>query len=81
MNARNILLTHFSARYPTMPPTVTKKHKSGDQTLALAFDHANIKIGDMWKMNVYMRAIEQNFIDLEDEGYDDTVNMAEADII
>ncbi|KAF9239242.1 hypothetical protein BU15DRAFT_88045 [Melanogaster broomeanus] len=39
MNARNILLTHFSARYPTMPPYVMTKHQPGDPTLALAFDH------------------------------------------
>ncbi|KIJ09075.1 hypothetical protein PAXINDRAFT_172647 [Paxillus involutus ATCC 200175] len=80
MKAQNILLTHFSARYPTMPPSVMTPHKPGDPTLALAFDHANIKIGDMWKMNAYMKAIEQSFIDLEDEGNDDTTQLAEVDI-
>ncbi|KAF9220720.1 hypothetical protein BS17DRAFT_797508 [Gyrodon lividus] len=80
MNAQNILLTHFSARYPTMPPSVMTTHKPGDPTLALAFDHANIKIGDMWKLNVYMKAIEQSFVDLEDEANDDAVQVAEADI-
>ncbi|KIK93173.1 hypothetical protein PAXRUDRAFT_829230 [Paxillus rubicundulus Ve08.2h10] len=80
MKARNVLLTHFSARYPTMPPSVMTPQKPGDPTLALAFDHANIKIGDMWKMNAYMKAIEQSFIDLEDEGNDDTTQLAEVDI-
>ncbi|KIJ61498.1 hypothetical protein HYDPIDRAFT_31363 [Hydnomerulius pinastri MD-312] len=82
MKARHILLTHFSARYPTMPPSVMTKREAGDPTLALAFDHANIKIGNMWKMNAYMKAIEQNFIDLEDDGGDDidTTHMAETDI-
>jgi ribonuclease Z len=57
MNARNILLTHFLARYPKMPPSISE-HQAGDPVVAFAFDHANIKIGDMWKMGAYARAIE-----------------------
>jgi ribonuclease Z len=65
MNAQNILLTHFSARYPKMPPSVSER-QAGDPVVAFAFDHANIKIGDMWKMDAYARAIEQSFIDIAD---------------
>jgi ribonuclease Z len=65
MNAQNILLTHFSARYPKMPPSVSER-QAGDPVVAFAFDHANIKIGDMWKMGAYARAIEQSFIDITD---------------
>jgi ribonuclease Z len=65
MNAQNILLTHFSARYPKMPPSVSER-QAGDPVVAFAFDHANIKIGDMWKMGAYARAIEQSFIDIAD---------------
>lgn len=65
MNAQNILLTHFSARYPKMPPSVSER-QAGDPIVAFAFDHANIKIGDMWKMGAYARAIEQSFIDIAD---------------
>ncbi|KAF8434881.1 hypothetical protein L210DRAFT_3552991 [Boletus edulis BED1] len=77
MKARNILLTHFSARYPNIPPSVTSEHNPGDPTLALAFDHANIRIGDMWKMNAYIKAIEQSFADLEDEH--DATQMQQVD--
>jgi ribonuclease Z len=65
MNAQNILLTHFSARYPKMPPSVYER-QPGDPVIALAFDHANIKIGDMWKMGKYACAIEQSFNDIAD---------------
>ncbi|KAG2141301.1 hypothetical protein DEU56DRAFT_275902 [Suillus clintonianus] len=65
MNAQNILLTHFSARYPKMPPSISER-QAGDPVVAFAFDHANIKIGDMWKMSSYTRAIEQSFIDISD---------------
>jgi ribonuclease Z len=52
-------------------------HTPGDPTVALAFDHANIKIGEMWKMNAYIKVIEQNFTDLEDEN--DMTQMEEVD--
>lgn len=78
MKARNILLTHFSARYPNVPPSVVTERNAGDPTVALAFDHADIKIGEMWKMNAYIKAIEQSFTDLEDEN--DTTQMEEVDL-
>ena len=78
MKARNILLTHFSARYPNIPPSVVTQHNPGDPTLALAFDHANIKIGEMWKMNAYIKAIEQSFTGLEEEN--DTAQIEADDV-
>ncbi|KAG0701177.1 hypothetical protein DFH29DRAFT_831788 [Suillus ampliporus] len=81
MNAQNILLTHFSARYPKMPPSISER-QAGDPVVAFAFDHANIKIGDMWKMGVYARAIEQSFIDIADiEGEEsEVIESAQVDI-
>ena len=78
MNAYSTLLTHFSARYPTMPQSMLAKRKDGDPFVALAFDHANIRIGDMQKMHAYTAAIEQNFADLEED--DATTQVAEVDI-
>ncbi|KAG2011926.1 3' tRNA processing endoribonuclease, variant 2 [Coprinopsis cinerea AmutBmut pab1-1] len=73
MNARTILLTHFSARHPKIPmsvmdissdpttPTTTRQgfHKT-EPTIALAFDQSCLRIGDMWKMKHYLPALEQN---------------------
>lgn len=78
MRARNILLTHFSARYPNVPPAVATERRPGDPVVALAFDHADIRIGEMWKMNAYIKAIEQSFADLEDEN--DTTQAVEVDV-
>ncbi|KZT20914.1 hypothetical protein NEOLEDRAFT_1172230 [Neolentinus lepideus HHB14362 ss-1] len=64
MNAENILLTHFSARYPKMPPSLTSE--STHPTIAVAFDHARIRIGDMWKLKAYLPAIEGSFEESED---------------
>jgi ribonuclease Z len=82
MNAENVLLTHFSARYPKMPPSgiptvSTHDETSSEPVLALAFDHANIAIGDMWKMNLYLPAIEQSFRDIADG--DDEIVYLEID--
>ncbi|KAK2462756.1 hypothetical protein APHAL10511_005274 [Amanita phalloides] len=106
MNAEHILLTHFSARYPKMPPTAAGTAKpdsdpmifahSGmgydaheraqtpeavvrrrDPVIATAFDHMNLTIGDMWKVNHYLPAIHQSFLDTREEG-DDEVDESGA---
>jgi ribonuclease Z len=72
MRAQNVLLTHFSSRYPTMPryfASSSKKDGTDYQpTIALAMDHACIRVGDLWKMAVYIPAIKQSFKDIADEG-------------
>lgn len=70
MNAKNVLLTHFSARYPKMPPTSSLKEGAGP-TVALALDQARIRIGDMGKLSKYLPAIEQSFGDIQGEELDD----------
>lgn len=85
MNAENILLTHFSARYPQMPPSGVPQPWAGsgsarEPILALAFDNADVPIGDMWKMNFYLPAIEQSFVDTAEEGDDAETLNAEVDV-
>ncbi|THH11460.1 hypothetical protein EW146_g8031, partial [Bondarzewia mesenterica] len=36
--------------------------------VSLALDHARVRLGDMWKMRVYLPAIEQSFWDTREEG-------------
>ena len=66
MNAKNILLTHFLARYPKMPPSSYFTQREGP-TITLAFDHARIRIGDMKKLSTYLPAIEQSFGDIQED--------------
>jgi ribonuclease Z len=48
--------------------------------VALAFDHASMTIGDMWKMGHYMPAIEQSFCDtVEERDEEQEVVIAEMD--
>lgn len=68
MRAKHILLTHFSQRYPKVPPPSAPR-ESGllanekEPVIALAFDHASIRIGSMWKMARYLPAIQQCYDD------------------
>lgn len=70
MNADITLLTHFSARYPKMPPFEPADSGSpGNQpVVALAFDHAALRIGDMWKIRFYLDALDQSYKDTMEEG-------------
>jgi ribonuclease Z len=62
-----------------VPTPCIGSEPSSKPILALAFDHANIAIGDMWKMNLYLPAIEQSFSDITDEGDDEVVHI-EVDV-
>ena len=58
MEASNILLTHFSSRYPKMPST----SMTGDApNWAIAMDHAVVPIRDMLKLRAYIPAIQRCF--------------------
>ncbi|KAF8504184.1 beta-lactamase-like protein [Hysterangium stoloniferum] len=67
MRAKNVLLTHFSNRFPKTPQLATSGAADPTHpTVAIAFDHVTVSIGDMWKLSRYLPAIEQSFIDSED---------------
>ncbi|TFK47540.1 hypothetical protein OE88DRAFT_1665716 [Heliocybe sulcata] len=71
MNAENILLTHFSARYPELSTSLTVE--TTRPTIGVACDHARIRIGDMWKLNAYLPAIQGSLEEVEEEVDDDPV--------
>ncbi|GJJ16137.1 hypothetical protein Clacol_010417 [Clathrus columnatus] len=66
MQAQNILLTHFSNRFPKTPQLISGEPDPNSPTIAIAFDGSPIRIGDMWKATYYLPAIEQSFLDSED---------------
>jgi len=92
MKAKNILLTHFSQRYPKMPdlqqdqPVTEESLGGSDSTtpeprapVALAFDCASLRIGSLWKMEKYMGALAKTFEDTEGDETEDIVGeLAEA---
>ena len=87
MEAKTCLLTHFSARYPKLPPVSSSTHsresassESGDERtplIAIAFDLMSLRVDEFWKMEKYQKAMEVLFDDgedkvvKEDEGFED----------
>lgn len=70
MGAQNVLLTHFSSRYPKVPELCTHCAASGDGVMAIgvAFDLMTVKIGAMRRLNGYLPDIEASFAEkLEEE--------------
>lgn len=68
MNAKNILLTHFSARYAKVPPDLVGRRRlrhitadsfNRERQIVPAFDNLNLTIGDMWKIQFYLRSMVQ----------------------
>lgn len=59
MNARRILLTHFSQRYQKIP--VMGSHDGKDQVAIVAFDYMRVKIGDFAKVDAFKPALMKLF--------------------
>lgn len=59
MRARSCLLTHFSQRYPKLPPLAEESPYKGD--VGIAFDGMRIAVGDIWKMAHWRGALEALF--------------------
>lgn len=63
MNAKRVLLTHFSQRYPK----VSKMEDLGDMVAISAFDYMRVKVGDFVKVQEFSKAIEKLYAEPEEE--------------
>ena len=77
MEAKTCLLTHFSARYPKLPPLKSHHSPSSatsdageeerDPIVAIAFDLMSLRVDEFWKMEKYQKAMEVLFDDGEEK--------------
>ncbi|KAK4048132.1 hypothetical protein OIV83_005002 [Microbotryomycetes sp. JL201] len=69
MGAQYLLLTHFSARYPKLPPLIQEpvnpptngvlgQTERKDPVVAIAFDMATLKLTDFWKTSRWSKAMD-----------------------
>ncbi|GAA5820403.1 hypothetical protein JCM3770_002431 [Rhodotorula araucariae] len=60
MRARHLLLTHFSARYPKLPPLSTAAASSDlpRPVVATAFDLMTLRLDEFWKVERYRDAMD-----------------------
>ncbi|KAJ3102173.1 Zinc phosphodiesterase ELAC protein 2 [Phlyctochytrium planicorne] len=49
MNAKNVLLTHFSQRYPKLPK-LPEASATDTMRIGIAFDSMRVKVDDFWKL-------------------------------
>lgn len=70
MNARRILLTHFSQRYQKIP---VMDNSAQDQVAIVAFDYMRVKIGDFAKVEAFkpalMKLYENEITNMEETGH------------
>ncbi|KAG5439506.1 hypothetical protein PCANB_002080 [Pneumocystis canis] len=66
MNAKFILLTHFSQRYPKIPNFILNDNIYKNK-LAIAFDGMEIQFSDFWKLPYYSRALKFLYTDNLDD--------------
>jgi ribonuclease Z len=62
MEARRILLTHFSQRYPKLPTVNDRKLKAGtgrDVEVLFAFDMMRVKLGEFKQAKAYLPALRE----------------------
>ena len=65
MNARRILLTHFSQRYQKIPVMESREGKA--QVVIVAFDYMRVKIGDIAKVEAFKPALMKLFEEKDKE--------------
>lgn len=73
MQAKNVLLTHFSSRYPKAIQIVSSQTSPA---VGVAFDHVSVGINEMWKLNRCLPAIEQSFLDSEEADDDPPADLS-----
>ena len=59
MNAKNVLLTHYSQRYPKLPTLPTGLIIN----IGFAFDLMTVPFSDFWKLPKYNEALSELFKD------------------
>ncbi|BGP34813.1 hypothetical protein JCM10296v2_006637 [Rhodotorula toruloides] len=82
MRARHLLLTHFSARYPKLPPpsafaTDGEAHRP---IVATAFDLMSLRLADFWKVERYREAMDALLSWDEAEDRDDADELSGKDL-
>ena len=79
MEAKHILLNHFSQRYPKLPKSRVSSQEEG--VVSISYDLMSVRIGDMWRMAYYIDAAEILFKtdEADDEGADVT-DAVERDV-
>lgn len=72
MNARYVILNHFSQRYPKIPKLPAPEVDAEDvavagPTVAISFDFMSLRAADAWKMSHFTEPLSLLYADAEEE--------------
>ncbi|KAF3769813.1 hypothetical protein M406DRAFT_284266 [Cryphonectria parasitica EP155] len=72
MQARRVLLTHFSQRYPKIGNSFTadgrsKRNRPTDQVVLMAFDMMRVKLGDFRKAELFLPALRKMLVESDED--------------
>jgi len=67
MEAKTLMLTHFSQRYPKLPVIPRDGHGKQMMKVALAFDMMKVKVGDIGRFEKFIPALRELYKDEADE--------------
>lgn len=83
MNARYVILNHFSQRYPKIPklpaPEVDADATVAGPTVAISFDFMSLRAADAWKMSHFTEPLSLLYADAEEEEGAEAAEAAEAE--
>lgn len=81
MKARHLLLTHFSARYPKLPPlsTFESSEHAHRPVVATAFDLMTLRLDEFWKVERYRDAMDALLSWDEADDRDDTDELSKKE--
>ena len=79
MQAKTLMLTHFSQRYPKLPVISQEGHGKQKMKVALGFDMMRMKVGEIWRFEKFIPALRELYKD-EGEEEDAVVVIAEKDV-
>lgn len=85
MNARYVILNHFSQRYPKIPklPAPEPVDENGQvvpstgPTVAISFDYMSLRAADAWKMSHFTEPLSLLYAEEEEEGVDEEAVVEE----
>ncbi|CAZ83916.1 unnamed protein product [Tuber melanosporum] len=65
MGAKNIILTHFSQRYPKLP--ILSAAEEGGPEVLVAFDLCRVRLGDVKRFGTFLPALRELYEEAEEE--------------
>ncbi|RPA91976.1 hypothetical protein L873DRAFT_1847985 [Choiromyces venosus 120613-1] len=65
MSAKNIILTHFSQRYPKLP--ILSAAEEGGPEVLVAFDLCRVRLGDVKKFGTFIPALRELYEEADEE--------------